>query len=385
MIDQHERERVRDALGDMLGRAAPAPIDPPPSVVSAVRTADVPRHRLPISTIAAAGIALAGLGGLVALAGRGDDETPAVVPVTTPPTTVPSGPRPLSEVDTLAPTDWVITTAIPEGYEYQYAIRRFRFGRSGDTEVASRQIRYGEPVADGTGAVLQITIDDPPDGAAETITIAGTDWQINRPGLRYWNATREIGETTITVSGRGEIDEAALAGLQVVDEDDLPFEPLGDPDDAVVVAQTEFAGETFSVEIERSGSYQCEYVSSESGMSGGCGGRVDPGAVITASGGTANDPGSRPGTVDAVQSGSVTADAAIVEVEFADGTVVRVEPTDLSGTFEERFWIAGATISNESQTILPVSEETLAAVRAFDAAGNLLGTAVPEWLLPADE
>lgn len=384
MIDQHERERVRDAIGDMLGRAAPAPSEPPASVIAAARTVDLRRPRPAIGTIAAVGVALAGLGGLFALAGREANEAPAAVPVTTPPTTVASGPLPLSEVDTLGPTDWVITTAIPEGYEYLYAMRSPSFG-GGDTGPTSRHIAYGETAADGTGTELVIWIDSPPDGAAETVTIAGIDWQINRSGLRRWNATRDIGGTAVTVSGQGDVDEEALAGLAVVDEADLPFEPLGDPDDAVVVAQTEFAGEMFRFEIERSGQHQCEWVSSETGSGGGCGGRVDPDAVITIDGGAGSDPGRRPGTVDAVRSGSVTAAADIVEVEFADGTVVRVEPTDLSGLFRERFWIAGATISNQSRSRVPVSEETVAAARAYDADGELLGTAVPPWSSPVDD
>lgn len=391
MIDQHERERVRDAIGEMLGRATPAPGEPPASVIAAARTVDEPRPRLPISTIAAVAVALAGLGGLFALAGRGDD-APAIVPVTTsataPPTTVASGPRPLSEVEALAPTDWVITTAIPDGYEYLYAMHDPRPARFDDTDPTWRRVVYGEPVADATRPELFISIDDPPDGPAETVTIAGSDWQINRPGLRWWNATQTIGESTVTISSRGEIDEAALAGLQVVDGAGLPFPPFGNADDALVVARAQFGGAMNEWAVQRSGSYQCDWVldsgATGGGIGGGCASRADPSAVVTINLRSDFDPGPRPGTIETLRGGSVTPEAATVEVEFADGTTVRVEPTDLSGTFDVRFWLVAAILSDESRTGVPVSQETLAAVRAYDVDGDLLGTAVPPGLLTAD-
>lgn len=61
---------------------------------------------------------------------------------------------------------------------------------------------------------------------------------------------------------------------------------------------------------------------------------------------------------------------------FADGTTVTVEPTDLSGTFDKLFWIAAATISTDSQTGMPVTQESIAEVRAYGRMGILIGTAI---------
>lgn len=57
-----------------------------------------------------------------------------------------------------------------------------------------------------------------------------------------------------------------------------------------------------------------------------------------------------------------------------------VEPTDLSGTFENLFRIAAATISSDSRTGLAVTQESVAEVRTYDRAGILIGTAVPPGL-----
>ncbi len=57
-----------------------------------------------------------------------------------------------------------------------------------------------------------------------------------------------------------------------------------------------------------------------------------------------------------------------------------VEPTDLSGQFDRRFWVAAATISTEFLIGIPVTGETVGEVRAYDTNDNLLGTTRPPWV-----
>jgi hypothetical protein len=249
-----------------------------------------------------------------------------------------------------------------------------------DPDQNSRAIAYGVPRGDGTDEELWVEIGRPHSSTSdESFTVGDVVWSIDRPDAGWWSASASVGGTDLNVRGSGNVEQV-LAGLTVVDENNLPFTPLGSPDDAVVVARTNLDDELYTYSVEESGRYKCDWVTSPTGTSNGCGSLMQADADVTIDAGTTTDPGAMTGTVDAVRGGSVSAAAASVEVVFADGTTVTVEPTDLSGTFDRLFWIAASTISTDSQTGLPVTEESVAEVRAYDVAGNLIGTAVPPWL-----
>ncbi len=323
--------------------------------------------------VAAAAVLVVGLAGLVAFTGRTTPTSPADEPTVAIPSPD-SGPgQPLSGTDQLASSDWVLATVLPEGLEFLYAR-----GDGLAPDQHSRTIAYGVPRGDGTDEELWVEIGRPRRGTSdESFTVGDVVWSIDRPDTGWWSASASVGSTDLNVRGASGDVERVLAGLTVVDESSLPFTPLGTLDDAVVVARTSLDGELYDYSIQESGRYKCDWVTSQTGYSGGCGSIVQADADVTVDAGATTDPGARAGTVDAVRGGSVNAAAVSVEVVFADGTTVTVEPTDLSGTFDKLFWIVASTISTDSQTGLPVTEESVAEVRAYDVAGDLIGTAVP--------
>lgn len=378
---------MRSAIGDILENAPTAPERPPVQVRQRARLApELPRRRR-IAALSAAALVVAGLVGLVMFSGRSTPSSPADEPTVT---SSPSDSRPdrrASITGQLAPSDWVVATALPDGFEFLYA-RRDSLGP--DPDQHSRTVAYGVPRGDGTEEGLSIEIGGPHQQTSAE-SLAGSDdiWTIDRSASGWWSASVRVGDTDLNVRGSGDVDEEVLVRLTVVDEAVLPFTPLGDPDDAAVVARTSFDSRVYTYSVQESGHYRCHWVTSETGASSGCGPRVEPDADVTIDAGETFetiDRGARPDMVDAVRAGSVSAAAASVEVVFADGTTVTVEPTDLSQTFDKLFWIAAATIGTDSQTGLPVTEETVAVVRAYDSVGNLLGTAIPPSLTnPGEE
>ena len=61
-------------------------------------------------------------------------------------------------------------------------------------------------------------------------------------------------------------------------------------------------------------------------------------------------------------------------------STLTVAPTDLSGTSDRKFWSAAATISTVSRIRVPLGEETVDEVRAYDGNGTLLGTTRRPWV-----
>jgi hypothetical protein len=371
MIDQHERERVRSAIAEFLDSAPPAPAHPPVRIrQSSSMARKVPRRRLIVS-VAAAAVAVAGLAGLVVFARRTPPPGPAAEP------TVPSPPldagrgRPLSSTDEITSSNWVVATVLPDGLEFLYALRT---GPALDGDQQRRSIAYGAPRGRSDDEQLWVEVAQPYDGTPdESLTIGDVVWLIDpQDSSGLWSASTSVSGTTLNVRGAGGDVEQVLAGLSVVDESELPFAPLGDPDDAVVVARTSLLGETYTYSVQESGRYSCGWVMSPTGMGSGCASLAQPDADLTVDG----EFGETTATgIVTVRSGSASPAAASVEVVFADGTTTTVEPTDFSGTFGRLFWIAASTSSTTSQTGPPVTDGSVAEVRAYDAAGNLIASA----------
>lgn len=368
-LDQHVKA-VFDAIVARTPDVGPAPS---PDLVDLDRVTFARNRRWP--AVAAAAILVIGAVGLIAYTGRSAPRAPIDEPVAATPE--PSSPRPLATAGDLASSDWVIATALPEGLEFLYARRD---GAVRGPDQPTRVIAYGVPRGDGTDEELWVEIDGPGGGTPdESWTVGDVVWAIDGPDGDWWSASASIGDTDLQVRGSGEFEQV-LAGLAVVDESALPFTPLGNPDDAVAVAETSLDGDTYTYSVQESGRYKCDWVTSPSGTGGGCGSIVQHDAVVTIDGGVMIETETRTGTVDAVRSGSVSAAVASVEVVFADGTIVTVRPADLSGTSDRRFWIAAARISTTSPAGAAVIDESVAEVRAYDRAGTLIGTAVPPWL-----
>lgn len=325
--------------------------------------------------VAATVVLIAGAVGLIATRRNGES-----APAAPPPATQPSGPLTLADTDGLAASDWVAATVLPDDAEWLYANRRWYAGDPANNRV----IAYGQRVGDGTGEQLWIEIDTvAPTSSTSIIDIDGIEWGVDNPSPDWWSATREVGTSTVNVRGQGEINRNILQGLVVIDETGLPFAPLGGPNDAAEVARTNLGDDVYRYDVQESNDYYCNWVrDGTGGLSGGCGGLIEPSAVITIDGGSTEQLAGAD-VVTAVRAGSVSVTVERVEVDFADGTTLTVEPNNLSNQFDRRFWIAAATISTDSQTGIPVTEETVSEARAYDIDDNLLGAISPPWI-PGD-
>jgi len=271
--------------------------------------------------------------------------------------------RPLVSLEHFVSSDWVVAFTPPPGTELVLARRDV----AGPDEI--RTVSYGPASGDDQSLTLIIEIDPPPSPATgQTITIAGTEWSINIAESDGWNVSRRVGDHHIEVQGPGQIDVDMLASLLVVDETDLPLAPLGLQADARVVARTQFEDQTYSYAVQESGRYRCGWITS-TGDGGGHRCRAVPSDALVTDG-TQSIP-AQPGRVVAVAWGTAAQDIATVEIELADGTIITAEPTDLSDTFDSRFWIAAAS------TTTPTSDPAVAVVRAYDSGGLLIATEVP--------
>ncbi len=307
------------------------------------------------AAVAAAGLLV--VGAVAVIARRGDESGGVAVD------------RPsalLAAVDEIAPDEWVIAGPLPPGVVYMYAL-----GVDGDASD-DRSVAYGNERASGTFERIRISIDDrPAPVVAEVVEVAGTEWLVDASASGRWTATRRLGTTNVTISDSGPFDGEArriVAGLVVVPVDELPHEPLGESASAVDVARFDLDGVVQSFAVQESNRYWCTWVRSVEGESGGCGTAFDDAAAVTVGGGF-SEVADGADTAEVVRAGTVSTDSARVELEFGDGTVVEATPTDLSGRFDRKFWIAGAIVRADGRSVV--------AVRSFDADGRLLGVATP--------
>jgi hypothetical protein len=279
----------------------------------------------------------------------------------------------LSEATDLASSDWVAASALPDEVEWLYPL------------TPPRVVWYGSRSQDGVSRELRISVGgrSVPDG--ESVEIAETTWTINTDNPGQWHATRQLPSTIVTVTGAGnfdQIDRDLIGALIVVPESALPSPPLGDPARDVEVARIDLDETSYSFFAQESNGFWCNVLRTndeespndlENG-SGGCGLTLEPSSPIAVGGGEASTSGGA-STSRAARAGSVTEDAARVDVEFIDGTVVSITPIDLSEQFDRKFWIAVANIGPDPQTGLPATAETVTEVRAYDDNNQLIATA----------
>lgn len=269
----------------------------------------------------------------------------------------------LSEVANVDSTEWVIATTLPDDLAWMYAQHPTR------SDPFDRRLAiYGTTSRAGTFERLRISVvDDQTTRRGEILEIAGTTWTLDLTEPGRWTASRQLGSTAVVVRDSlpfADADRALLAGLVVVPESGLPTPTLGNPALRVEVARFALGNVTFAVEVQESNGYWCFFVDG----SGGCGGELGLLAELAIEGGfvTVADGAS---TAVAVGAGTATSDTVRIEVEYTSGNVVAVTPTDLSGQFDRKFWVVGATVRADDRSVLEV--------RAYDADNRLLATATP--------
>lgn len=326
-------------FADVLERSAETRVDDAPDETRA-------RHQQATWLAVAAGFVLF-VGGLVLIANRlgGDSADESIA----------APPPLLSSVVTAESDQWVVASRLPPGVVYMYA-------HLGFPSDSGRTVVYGNHRASGTFERIRITIDPQTVMTGEPIDIDGTEWRVDDPLTGGWTAQRSIGPSVVTVRDSGAFTDEArdlVAGLVVVDDDELPSPPLGDESEAVEVAS---AGPDAQFLVQESGGYWWVQL----GGSGGCCSAIDTeSSGVTVDGGTTTvNEGTSMANI--VIGGTAVDAAARVEVEFRDGTVVETTPDDPTGEFDRKFWVVDAE--------LPADDRTPVEVRSYGANGELLAT-----------
>ncbi len=338
-----ELELSAPKVDDVLARSADPMVDEPEMPVVAPSL-----HRRARLWLPAAAAVIVIVGGLGVLTNRSSDDPLTNVELDTPPTL-------LSTVESFEIDDWVIATRLPDPVVYMYALDHF-------PSDSARSVIYGNERGSGTTERLRITANSTEQVAGEPIVIAGTNWQVDDPVSGGWTATRRLGTTTVIVRDSGPFDDEdrkVLAGLAVVQPNQLPSPPLGNESAAIEVAN---AGPGAEYLVQESGGYW----STSIGGSSSCCNPIDTAAEgITVEGGsTVVAEGASTSRV--TLGGTVLDTAELIQVEFNNGTVAETIPSDLSGQFDRKFWVI--------TTDLPTSDRTPIEVRSYNATGQLLAT-----------
>jgi hypothetical protein len=370
---------VRQLVGEQVSQA-PSPHPWPrvaalPISVRPGREPSPPRSRVLFVAVAASFVAL--LGALVLLGSRDEPDAPSDTPAhpATP------APIPLADVTDVADDQWVVPTEVPGEMEFQYAMR------TGD---GRRSVRAG---TDATPELLTIHLEPAvPAGAApdfstvpieagfSEVRIGGRQWAVTSD-VDGWHARPLAGSPSVVVHGSGSFSadaERLLGSLQVVPTELLPYPPLNPDGPMIEVAEYEFDGERWEFTVDEVNGYYCTRITETSGgASGSCGGALSSGVFASFAGGGGYTVEDGASVIRAEDSGVVRDDVARVEVEFIDGSVVSVEPTNPTDRFEGlRFWVVVADVriaeGRSADNLTPVRE-----IRAFDAADELLDTQRP--------
>ena len=60
-----------------------------------------------------------------------------------------------------------------------------------------------------------------------------------------------------------------------------------------------------------------------------------------------------------------------------DGTIVSATPSDLSGRYDQNFWIVAANVGPDTTTGRVPTQQAVKEARAYGADGQLIATATP--------
>lgn len=283
--------------------------------------------------------------------------------------TVSPGSGALADADDLSSSEWVVIGAPSAEMSYQYSM-------VGSVLDGSRRTVYG---SSNEGSGLTIVVGPHVETlVGETIIVDGRTWFVSDTD-GGWTAAREVGSTTVSVSGFGQFDTDArtvLGKLSVVAQVDLPFAPLGVDSELVDVAVYQVDGTVLTLAAQEANGYYCIWTLDADGRGGSCGYRFDPAEVVSPADlvvGVNAPNGASSAQVHA--GGIVSADVARVEVEFANGETVSVNPTDLSGQLDTRFWIAAIAVPYSDEDSLAGFDRRVLEVRAYNSSDELIATA----------
>ena len=321
------------------------------------------KRRMGSLAIAAAVVVVGLLGLVVALQLRGDtDEVPADTPDGTSVdgasvTTIGAA----DQVDRLAdlgPDDWVVPTDLPDGYDVVLAFNPDR--RSGRSLTIG-----GEDVFDVYLIVSELGEGSDELPAGEAIVVGGVTWSLRTfldedTGVSATDLQRRAGDQLVRLSSSGaaEVVVAIAEGLESVADDEFDVPVLGSDGEFTEVAEQD--GATVSV-IGVEG-YYCVRVDSAAGGGIGCGATAK--SVAPISSGITSSSGEL-----SVTGGVAGGDVARIEFLRPRGVSVVVEPTDLSGQFDDRFWVAEGPLTG-NQAIVTFDDGTTQLVESILPGGQ---------------
>ncbi len=284
------------------------------------------------------------------------------------------------DLGTIGPDDWVLPTWLPDGYEITFALEVLHpagFTESGD-------------VIEGSGGATRSVTYEHPDGGTINLGVRrfSFDGLVDRPWTRtshdggyFADARIDPVQVNISADRLDAADFARLfAGAAIGTREDVPSTALismGDLEreisDGLPVVTFDFNGEPRSMYAVGVNGYYCV-------SAGVCPMTIPRGSVMTAHGGGPWAGMSGSATITASPFGIVTSEVDRVEVEFIDGQRITAFPTDLTGRFDDKFWL----VVTEIELDAPLAEPTLdgseppedawpvRTVTAYDAAGNIL-------------
>ena len=364
MNDLIDRDHRDDDIRALLGQArdeAPLPVSWNEVMERHDRAGA--KRRMGSLAIAAAVVAVGLLGLVVALQLRGD---PAEVPADTPGGTSVDGASvttvgPVDEVDRLVdlgPDDWVVPTDLPDGYDVVLAVDPDR--RSGRSLTIG-----GEDVFDVYLIVSELGEGSDELPAGESIVAGGVMWGLQTfldedTGVSVADLQRRAGDRVVRLSTSGSVDDlvAIAEGLESVAGDEFDVPVLSTDGEFTEVAEQ--AGATVSV-IGVEG-YYCVRVDSAAGGGIGCGATAK--SIAPISSGITSSSGEL-----SVTGGVAGGDVARIEFLRPRGVSVVVEPTDLSGQFDDRFWVAEGPLTGD-QAIVTFDDGTTQLVESILPGGQ---------------
>jgi hypothetical protein len=163
-------------------------------------------------------------------------------------------------------------------------------------------------------------------------------------------------------------------GVKPATRDDVPsdaFLSLADVTDDDIVATYDHNGFPYVMQAEGVNDYYCV----KAGGAGGCPLWIKPDQLMTSHGGGSTAAMSGSTTITSSASGIVQPIVDRIEVEFVDGQRISVEPTDLTGRIDHKFWIVATDIELDAPYDPDPGESSprpVVSVTAYDRDGNVL-------------
>jgi hypothetical protein len=295
----------------------------------------------------------------------------SAVPGPSGPLTVESDPQPpldttnAIDLASLNSDSWLLATWLPDGYQIVLAIEL------GTPDFTAHGVTYEN--SDGDQIVL-------------TFDMRTAEPGVTAPPTRPWTSEANDDGYMATASNSSSTASISAARLNAVEfnrlfegvtpatRDDIPsdaFLSLADVTDDDIVATYDHNGFLYVMQADGVNDYYCV----KAGGAGGCPLWIEPDQLMTSHGGGSTAAMGGSTTITSSASGIVQPIVDRIEVEFVDGQRISVEPTDLTGRFDHKFWIVATDIELDAPYDPDPGESSprpVVSVTAYDRDGNVL-------------